>query len=93
MRSRFTAFTREDAAHLLRTWHPTTRPPAVDFDPGLRWRRLVILDRVAGGPFDDEGVVEFEAHWVHDAERGALHERSRFVREERQWYYLDGDVR
>lgn len=93
MRSRFTAFTREDAAHLLRTWHPTTRPPNFDFDPGLRWRRLVILDRVAGGPFDDEGVVEFEAHWVQDAERGALHERSRFVREERQWYYLDGEVR
>ncbi|WP_307373759.1 YchJ family protein [Microbacterium sp. W4I20] len=93
MRSRFTAFSREDAAYLLRTWHPTTRPLAVDFDPGLRWLRLVILDRVAGGPFDDEGVVEFEAHWVQDAERGALHERSRFVREERQWYYLDGDVR
>ncbi|WP_136056334.1 YchJ family metal-binding protein [Microbacterium sp. K24] len=93
MRSRFTAFTLEDAEHLLRTWHPTTRPDSLDFDPGLSWRRLLIIDRVAGGPFDDEGVVEFEAFWRQGAERGSLHERSRFVREDRRWYYLDGAVR
>lgn len=93
MRSRFTAFTLEDAEHLLRTWHPTTRPDSLDLDPGLSWRRLLIVDRVAGGPFDDEGVVEFEAFWRQGAERGSLHERSRFVREDRRWYYLDGAVR
>lgn len=92
MRSRYTAFSLEDAGHLLRTWHPTTRPETCEFDPELSWRRLVIIDRVAGGPFDREGVVEFEAYWRQGAERGSLHERSRFVREERQWYYLDGDV-
>ena len=93
MRSRFTAFTLEDAEHLLRTWHPTTRPDSLEFDPGLSWRRLVIVDRVAGGPFDHEGIVEFEAFWRQGAERGSLHERSRFVREDRHWYYLDGDER
>ena len=92
MRSRFTAFALADAGHLLRTWHPTTRPETVEFDPELSWRRLVILDRAAGGPFDREGVVEFEAYWRQGAERGSLHERSRFVRDGRQWYYLDGDV-
>ncbi len=93
MRSRYTAFTLEDAPHLLRTWHPTTRPASLEFDPGLSWRRLVIVDRVAGGPFDHEGVVEFEAFWRQGADRGSLHERSRFVREDRHWYYVDGDVR
>lgn len=93
MRSRYTAFTLEDAEHLLRTWHPTTRPDTLAFDADLDWRRLVILDRVAGGPFDGEGVVEFEAFWRQGAERGSLHERSRFVREDRHWYYLDGEVR
>ena len=92
MRSRYTAFSLEDAGYLLRTWHPTTRPEAIEFDLELSWRRLVIIDHVAGGPFDREGVVEFEAYWRQGAERGSLHERSRFVREERQWYYLDGDV-
>ena len=93
MRSRYTAFVVEDAAHLLRTWHPTTRPHTIDFDPDLEWRRLLVIDREAGGPFDRVGVVEFEAFWREGAERGSLHERSRFVREDRHWYYVDGDVR
>jgi len=93
MRSRYTAFGLEDAEYLLRTWHPTTRPSTIDFEPGLEWRRLLIVERSAGGPFDSEGVVEFEAFWRQGAERGSLRERSRFVREDRQWLYVDGDVR
>lgn len=92
MRSRYTAFALEDAEYLRRTWHATTRPATVEVEPELQWRRLLIIDRVAGGPFDREGVVEFEAFWRQGADRGSLHERSRFVREERQWYYVDGDV-
>ncbi|MFS0893865.1 YchJ family protein [Microbacterium sp. 179-I 3D3 NHS] len=93
MRSRFTAFVRHDDRHLLRTWHPSTRPRSIAFEPDLLWRRLLIVDRVAGGPFDDEGIVEFEAFWRQGAQRGALRERSRFRREQHQWYYVDGDVR
>lgn len=92
MRSRYTAFSREDAAHLLRTWHPSTRPHDIEFDRGLEWRRLVIDDRVAGGPFDRDGVVEFEVFWRQGAERGSLRERSRFVREGRTWFYVDGVI-
>lgn len=92
MRSRYTAFVREDAAHLLRTWHPSTRPSSLVFEPGLEWRRLLIVDRVAGGPFDREGVVEFEAFWHQDGARGSLRERSRFVRGDGGWSYLDGLV-
>ncbi len=93
MRSRYTAFGLQDAGHLLRTWHSTTRPETIDFEPDLEWRRLLVIDRAAGGPFDREGVVAFEAFWRQGAARGSLHERSRFVREDRHWYYVDGDVR
>lgn len=93
MRSRYTAFGLQDAGHLLRTWHSTTRPETIDFEPDLEWRRLLVIDRAAGGPFDREGVVVFEAFWRQGAARGSLHERSRFVREDRHWYYVDGDVR
>jgi SEC-C motif-containing protein len=92
MRSRYTAFAVRDAEHLRATWHPSTRPAELDVDDDLRWRRLVIVDRVAGGPFDREGVVEFEAFWRQGDERGSLRERSRFVREDRRWLYLDGHV-
>ena len=92
MRSRYTAFALRDADHLLASWHRSTRPRSVEFDDDLIWRRLLILDRVAGGPFDDEGIVEFEAYWRQGDTRGSLRERSRFVRQQRRWLYVDGDV-
>ncbi len=92
MRSRYTAFSRGDVGHLLVTWHPSTRPKMVDLDEDLVWRRLVIVDRTGGGPFDRDGIVEFAAAWQQGPERGTLRERSRFVREGRRWLYVDGDV-
>ena len=52
----------------------------------------MIVDRVAGGPFDTEGVVEFEAFWRQGGTRGSLHERSRFLRANGRWLYVDGIV-
>lgn len=92
MRSRYSAFALEQADYLRATWHPSTRPASVDFEDDLRWRRLVVLGHEAGGPFDNTGIVEFEAHWGQGELRGSLHERSRFVREGRTWFYVDGDV-
>lgn len=92
MRSRYSAFVVGDAGYLLRTWHPDTRPAGLELDPGMQWRRLDILSTSRGGPLDHEGVVEFAAHYRHDGERGVQREASRFVREGRRWYYLDGVV-
>lgn len=96
MRSRYSAFALGDADHLFRTWHPATRPK--DVDPGaLSWEGLEILDTDGGGVADDEGVVEFLAHFRSGTGRrstpGRLHERSRFGRRAGRWFYLDGDVR
>ncbi|RZS91522.1 SEC-C motif-containing protein [Motilibacter rhizosphaerae] len=93
MRSRFTAYARADVAHLLRTWHPTTRPARLVLDPDLAWERLVVLDVVPGGLFDDTGEVEFVATYRQGGRRGRLAERSRFTRVEGAWAYVDGDVR
>lgn len=88
MRSRFSAFALGDAGYLLRSWHASTRPEELSLDPGLRWYRLDIERTEAGGPFDVDGVVEFVAYFRGD-ERGSLHEVSRFVREGRDWFYVD----
>lgn len=90
MRSRYTAFAVGDADHLLRSWHPSTRPRRVDLDPDVRWLRLMIVAKDAGGPFDAEGTVTFEAIHRDAGARGVLRERSRFVREDGHWYYVDG---
>jgi SEC-C motif-containing protein len=88
MRSRFSAFALGDAAFLLRSWHPSSRPSALELDPGLRWYRLDVERTERGGPFDREGVVAFTAYYK-GAERGSLHEVSRFVREGGDWFYVD----
>lgn len=92
MRSRFTAFATGDTEHLLRSWHPSTRPARLEVDPEVRWTRLDVLDSAAGGPFDNDGVVEFEAFYREHGAARSIHERSRFVRENRAWTYLDGKL-
>ena len=93
MRSRFSAFALGDVEHLRRTWHPSTRPAVLTVDDGLRWYRLDVLATQHGGPFDDEGTVEFRAHHRSAAGVGSQHEVSRFVREDGWWFYLDAVCR
>lgn len=93
MRSRFEAFRRGDAAWLLRTWHPSTRPAELDLADNPRWRGLQIVDTEGGGAGEATGVVEFRATFLADGGGvGILHERSRFVREDGRWFYVGGDV-
>ncbi|MGX9899434.1 YchJ family protein [Arthrobacter sp. SA17] len=92
MRSRYCAFVLLEKEYLLQTWHPRTRPSSLDLDPALEWRRLDILSCQHGGPLDTEGTVEFAAHFRHDGERGVHHETSRFVREDKRWYYVHGET-
>lgn len=93
MRSRFAAFRDADVEWLLASWHPSTRPAAIDLGSNPKWRGLQIVDVVDGTPNDVTGVVEFRATYVAaPGSVGVLHERSRFVREGGRWYYLDGDA-
>ena len=93
MRSRFTAFKRADAAWLLHTWHPSTRPAELDLADNPRWRGLQIVDTQAGRAGDATGIVEFRATYLQDEGGvGILHERSRFVHENGRWWYVDGDL-
>lgn len=91
MRSRYTAFVREDAAYLLATWHAMHRPERLSFEPGVRWLGLQMRAHLPQG--DDRAQVEFIAR-QRDATGRAhrLHEHSRFVREAGRWYYVDGDL-
>ncbi len=89
MRSRFSAFALGDAAYLLASWHPSTRPVTLELDDDLRWYRLDILSTTRGGFADTTGTVEFDA-WYRGSPAGVLHEVSRFVREHGRWWYLDG---
>ena len=90
MRSRYTAFVRERADHLLATWHPAHRPRDLGFEPQARWLGLEVRGHRVTGP--DTAEVEFVARHRVAGRAVRLHERSRFVREGGRWYYLDGDL-
>ncbi|WP_364518709.1 YchJ family protein [Nocardioides sp. LML1-1-1.1] len=90
MRSRYTAFATGDAAYLLATWHPATRPGSLDLDATVRWTGLEVLATEAGGPADRRGVVEFRASFVEDGRARSLHEVSRFRRDAEGWQYVRG---
>ena len=91
MRSRYSAFALERADYLLATWHSSTRPASLDFDAGAKWLGLEVREHKVTGA--DAAEVEFVARYRVDGRAVRLHERSRFVREDDRWFYVDGEQR
>lgn len=92
MRSRYEAYVRGDVAHLLATWHASTRPAPETLVPesGTRWLGLEVKRAVEEG---DTAIVEFVARFkVGGRPAVRLQERSRFVREAGCWLYVDGEL-
>jgi SEC-C motif domain protein len=90
MRSRYCAFVLEDAGYLLATWHASRRPGEITFEPGVKWLGLdVRAHRLLDA---DHAEVEFVARSRLAGRAHRLHERSRFVREEGRWSYVDGTM-
>lgn len=92
MRSRYTAYVGDRPDYLLATWDPAHRPKRLDLDPAISWLDLHILDAPAAE--GDHAEVEFVATFNDRGGRpGRLHERSRFVRRQGRWFYVDGTIR
>lgn len=89
MRSRYSAYAVGNVAYLLTTWHPSTRPVALELDTDVRWFRLDIVSRTRGSMLDNEGTVEFRAHYRIDGAADQQHENSTFVRENGAWLYVN----
>jgi SEC-C motif-containing protein len=91
MRSRYSAFVLGLHDYLLQTWHPSTRPTSLAPDPpGHRWLGLQVRGH---RQLDAEhAIVEFVARSKLGGRAHRLHERSRFVREQDRWFYLDADL-
>lgn len=91
MRSRYSAFVIRDEAYLRRSWFSETCPQESLIDTAVQWRSLNILNTEAGQPQDAEGIVHFVVSYKVNGRAFKLEERSRFVREQGEWRYLDGD--
>jgi SEC-C motif-containing protein len=92
MRSRYSAYVKGMEAYLLATWHPATRPAALDLDaaPKPRWLGLTVK---AHTPLDaTHARVEFVARYKLDGRAFRLHETSRFEQLGERWLYVDGEI-
>jgi SEC-C motif-containing protein len=97
MRSRFTAYAMGKADYLAATT-ATAEREKLDVEELERYCRAVrcislkVLSTERGGPLDETGVVVFHAKLLINGKRMLHWERSRFVREEGRWVYLDGET-
>lgn len=92
MRSRYSAFVMQLTAYLSDTHHVSTRPAKPSHDGELllddtQWLGLT-LRRIE--QHTDSALITFVAFY-HDQPIGQLHERSRFIKENGKWFYLEGE--
>jgi len=92
MRSRYSAFVLGLEDYLRVTWHPATRPAALELDatPRPQWLGLAVKAHV---PLDEtHATVEFVARYKLNGRAFRLHETSRFERVDGRWLYVDGAI-
>ena len=95
MRSRYTAYTLGNVDYLLTTWHTSTRPASLALDApgtphatkwlGLSVHSFEVLD-------DSHAQVRFTSRYRDSGRAFRMTEQSRFVKENNQWFYVDGIV-
>jgi SEC-C motif-containing protein len=90
MRSRYSAFVLGNVPYLLATWYSSQRPAELTLEPGTKWLGLQIKQHRTTG--ENSAEVEFVARFRRGGKAVRQHERSRFVREDGRWFYVDGDV-
>jgi len=94
MRSRYTAYVMQEADYLVTSWYPQTRSPTLKSDISgsfatTHWLGLTVYE-TADGRDENEGFVGFVARFEEQGVESAIIERSRFLKENGQWYYADG---
>ncbi|MBL0709040.1 MAG: SEC-C domain-containing protein [Sulfurimonas sp.] len=84
MKSRYEAFLREDWDYIEKTSLYQKAKDLKDM-ASIEWVNLEILDF-----YDD--IVEFKAYYKEDASMKVLHEKSSFVKIDKEWKYKDGEI-
>lgn len=90
MRSRYTAYVLGLEDYLLNTWHPDTRPQALNLadDTTTKWLGLQVKHVKING--EKDATVAFIARYKINGKAERMHEISQFLRIENRWYYFSG---
>jgi len=91
MRARYSAFALHLVGFIYETFHPTTRrfqkkTEIEQWSKENKWIGLEIIKST-------ENTVEFKAFFINpNAQTEYHHEKSRFQKIQKTWYYLDGKL-
>lgn len=94
MRSRYTAYVRQEISYLKATLWPKFQPGFDETGVAAwaaenHWTGLRVLDSEAGGPKDRDGTVLFEAKYLSGGRLHIHRECSRFRKKAGRWYYVE----
>lgn len=93
MRSRYSAFVLANGDYLMATHHSSTRPlkekkAIVKWAKSVQWLKLEVTETSKGTEKDIKGTVTFNAYFFDNGKVDIIHEKSAFVKENNQWFYL-----
>ncbi|UJF18674.1 SEC-C domain-containing protein [Vibrio sp. SS-MA-C1-2] len=100
MRARYSAHLTDNVDFIINTYHPSCyasgyRQSIID-TIALKWMRLEVIDSSdieldeQQQPLVHEAFVEFKAYYLEHEYLSCLHENSRFLFQDQQWFYIDG---
>ncbi|PHS70376.1 MAG: zinc chelation protein SecC [Methylophaga sp.] len=93
MCSRYSAFYLGNIAYLIATIHPHQRQDNDEktLAQTIKQTQWLGLKIIKHSQTEHAAIVEFVAFFQHETV-GQLHEKSRFVKEDGQWFYIDGEL-
>ncbi|MCL9782661.1 YchJ family protein [Vibrio sp. S4M6] len=93
MRSRYSAHVLKLVDYVILTYHPSCHAEeqrdAIQQSIESHWTSLNVVS-AESSQHPNEGFVTFQAYLIEDGQELCLQERSRFVKENGLWYYIDG---
>ena len=97
MRSRYTAYVKQDMPYLANTLHPSQRADydeqgAAQWAKDADWEKLEIISTEADPANVNRGQVEFKVHFTMKGEHQVHHELSEFRKTDGNWYFFDGKM-
>lgn len=95
MRSRYTAYALGKMDWIFESQSPEGRKfldqkATEEWSKRADWKGMEVLEVQQGGENDDEGLVDFKAHYELGGEDIEHHEIASFRKEDGVWYFVDG---
>lgn len=101
MRSRYSAYATNNAKYIFNTYAQSkqkenTLDDIIQWAQNTHWLKLVVNystpQRLANFSSENLPTVSFDAYYIHQQQLYKMSECSRFIVEQGQWRYLEGDV-